>query len=129
MSDKEEKEINEDDNSRKDDYVIDFTTSSAISRVNIKFLAVYLPIFWCSGLLVAIMWYDYFRDVNNWVLVTLLLPIQFVFSYFIILRFFCFFPSIKTDKIIKCIYYYNKNVTVKYNCNIYDKWLRMKKKN
>ena len=28
----------------KDDYTLDFTTSSAISRVNIKFLSLYLPI-------------------------------------------------------------------------------------
>ncbi|MFX0070404.1 MAG: hypothetical protein ACFFAO_04865, partial [Candidatus Hermodarchaeota archaeon] len=41
------------------DLLIDFTTSSAISRVNIKFLAVYIPILWISGLLVAIYWYEY----------------------------------------------------------------------
>ncbi|MFX0059434.1 MAG: hypothetical protein ACFE85_15095 [Candidatus Hodarchaeota archaeon] len=41
------------------DLAVDFTTSSAISRVNIKFLAVYLPIFWLSGLVVAISFYTY----------------------------------------------------------------------
>ncbi|MFW9948062.1 MAG: hypothetical protein ACFFDX_14655, partial [Candidatus Odinarchaeota archaeon] len=42
-----------------EDLALDFTTSSAISRINIKFLVVYLPIFWLSGLLVAIYWYGY----------------------------------------------------------------------
>ena len=42
-----------------EDLALDFTTTSAISRINIKFLVVYLPIFWLSGLLVAIYWYGY----------------------------------------------------------------------
>ena len=45
----------------KEDLAIDFTTSSAISRINIKFLVVYIPIFWLSGLMVAIFWYEYTR--------------------------------------------------------------------
>jgi len=45
----------------KEDLAIDFITSSAISRINIKFLAVYIPIFWLSGLMVAIFWYEYTR--------------------------------------------------------------------
>ncbi|MHA2008754.1 MAG: DapH/DapD/GlmU-related protein [Promethearchaeota archaeon] len=46
----------------EEDLAIDFTTSSAISRVNIKFLAVYLPIFWVSGLLITILWYWFSED-------------------------------------------------------------------
>jgi len=49
------------DNLKKEDLAIDFTTSSAISRVNVKFLIVYLPIFWLSGLIVTIIWYWYSR--------------------------------------------------------------------
>ena len=48
-------------NLTKEDLAVDFTTSSAISRVNLKFLAVYVPIFWLSGLIVAIFWYEYTR--------------------------------------------------------------------
>ncbi|MFX1446640.1 MAG: hypothetical protein ACFFCG_00725, partial [Promethearchaeota archaeon] len=48
-------------NLTKEDLTVDFTTSSAISRVNIKFLAVYIPIFWLSGLMAAIFWYEYTR--------------------------------------------------------------------
>jgi len=47
------------DNLTKEDLAIDFTTSSAISRISVKFLAVYIPIFWLSGLMVAIFWYEY----------------------------------------------------------------------
>jgi hypothetical protein len=45
-----------------EDFAIDFTTSSAISRVNIKFLAVYIPVLWLSGILVAIYWYEYTKQ-------------------------------------------------------------------
>ena len=55
------------------DLAVDFTTSSAISRVNIKFLAVYIPVFWLSGLLVGIFWYWYSSD-PGWLPFLLLLP-------------------------------------------------------
>lgn len=57
-----------------EDLAIDFTTSSAISRVNIKFLAIYLPIFFLSGFLVAIFWYWYFLD-ENWIPIIAFLPL------------------------------------------------------
>lgn len=50
------------DNLSAEDLAIDFTTSSAISRVNVKFLIVYIPIFWLSGLIVTIIWYWYSRS-------------------------------------------------------------------
>ncbi|MFX0025013.1 MAG: acyltransferase, partial [Candidatus Hermodarchaeota archaeon] len=55
----EEAELKDVSTLTNEDLALDFTTSSAISRINIKFLAVYLPIFWLSGLLVAIYWYGY----------------------------------------------------------------------
>ncbi len=55
----EEIEQNDVSTLTSEDLALDFTTSSAISRINIKFLVVYLPIFWLSGLLVAIYWYGY----------------------------------------------------------------------
>ena len=66
----------------KDDLMIDFTTSSAIGRVNIKFLIVYLPIFWISGLIVTILWYWYSEDLVS--------GNSFVFK----LQFFLFFPIV-----------------------------------
>jgi hypothetical protein len=50
------------DNLTGEDLAIDFTTSSAISRVNVKFLIVYIPIFWISGLLITLLWYWYSGD-------------------------------------------------------------------
>jgi len=51
---------------KEEDLAIDFTTSSAISRVNSKFLAVYLPIFWLAGLITSILWYSYLQgDLIN----------------------------------------------------------------
>ncbi|MBY9002846.1 MAG: hypothetical protein KGD73_02635 [Candidatus Lokiarchaeota archaeon] len=47
----------------KEDLAIDFTTSSAISRINIKFLIVYIPILWLGGLIISIFWYEYTKGV------------------------------------------------------------------
>ncbi|MFX0000648.1 MAG: hypothetical protein ACFE9Q_09890 [Candidatus Hodarchaeota archaeon] len=57
-----EEEVVNIDNLTEQDLILDFTTSSAISRVNTKFLLVYIPIFWLSGLVVTIMWYWYSRS-------------------------------------------------------------------
>jgi acetyltransferase-like isoleucine patch superfamily enzyme len=74
----------------KEQLAIDFTTSSAISRVNIKFLIVYLPIFWISGLLVSIFWYWYFLD-GNWTAILIFLPLAIFGSiYFFILGIILF---------------------------------------
>jgi UDP-3-O-[3-hydroxymyristoyl] glucosamine N-acyltransferase len=69
-------------NLKKEDLAIDFTTSSAISRVNSKFLAVYIPIFWLAGLLVSIMWYWYLLD-QSWIAILSLLPIALFGSIYI----------------------------------------------
>ncbi|MHA1979654.1 MAG: hypothetical protein ACTSXN_00945 [Promethearchaeota archaeon] len=47
----------------KEDLAIDFTTSSAISRINIKFLIVYIPILYLAGLVISIFWYEYTKGV------------------------------------------------------------------
>ncbi len=49
----------------KEDLSIDFTTSSAISRINIKFLLVYVPILWLAGLIISIFWYEYTKGAWN----------------------------------------------------------------
>ncbi len=64
----------------REDLAIDFTTSSAISRVNAKFLLVYIPIFWVSGLIITILWYWYSEDIINGYSIRFHLP------------FFLFFP-------------------------------------
>ena len=71
-------------NLSKDELSLDFTTSSAISRVNIKFLAVYLPIFWVAGLIVSIFWYWYLL-YENWIPILAFLPLAIFGSiYFFI---------------------------------------------
>ena len=69
-------------NLKKEDLAIDFTTSSAISRVNSKFLAVYLPIFWLAGLIVSILWYGYLLE-KNWVLILSYLPLIILGSIYL----------------------------------------------
>ena len=79
-------------NLTKDDLAVDFTTSSAISRINIKFLAVYIPIFWLSGLMAAIFWYEYTR---NFGLSTILgLPFALFFMIYIFIIGVLFFSKL-----------------------------------
>ncbi|GAG57532.1 unnamed protein product, partial [marine sediment metagenome] len=73
----------------KEDLAVDFTTSSAISRVNLKFLAVYIPIFWMSGLMVGIFWYEYTRFFGLATILALPLAI-FLILYIFILGILCF---------------------------------------
>ena len=79
-------------NLTKEDLAIDFTTSSAISKINVKFLAVYIPIFWLSGLMVAIFWYEYTRSFG---LTTILfLPIAIFFMIYIFIFGTLFFSKL-----------------------------------
>ncbi|MFW9827969.1 MAG: hypothetical protein ACFFEY_10270 [Candidatus Thorarchaeota archaeon] len=73
------------ENLTEKDLEIDFCTSSAIGRVNLKFLAVYIPIFFLAGLLVSIFWYWYFSG-ENWIMVLIFLP----FAIFGSIYFFIF---------------------------------------
>ncbi|MFX1502991.1 MAG: hypothetical protein ACFFDH_18670, partial [Promethearchaeota archaeon] len=75
-----------------EDLKIDFTTSSAISRINIKFLVVYIPIFWLSGMLDTVIFYSFTIYVQNWVLMAFFLPAMVIIMWFVFI-IGCFFFS------------------------------------
>ncbi|MFX0105927.1 MAG: hypothetical protein ACFE75_10580 [Candidatus Hodarchaeota archaeon] len=62
---------------------IDFTTSSAISRVNIKFLIVYIPIFWLSGMLVTTIFYTFMYYAQIWIMMVFFLPAMVMLMWFV----------------------------------------------
>ena len=79
------------------DFVLDFTTSSAISHVGIKFLIFYIPIIWLSGILVSCFWYEWTKhelsiqnDPMSWVPTIIFLPIVLFVMNFIFI-FGCLF--------------------------------------
>jgi len=76
----------------EDDLALDFTTSSAISKVNIKFLVVYIPIFWLSGMLDTIIFYTFTSYVRNVFLMIFFLPTMVIIMWFIFILG-CFFFS------------------------------------
>ena len=86
----EKKDIeNEEDDS---EFIIDFTTSSAINRISLKFLVVYIPIFWFSGIVIATLWYGYTVSPWPWIIKLPFLPLLlFFFTLLFILS--CFFFS------------------------------------
>jgi hypothetical protein len=65
------------------EYEIDFATSNAISRVSIKILAFYIPIFWISGIPIALYWYGYLNNPDDWLFHILFFPILLITTYFI----------------------------------------------
>ncbi|MFX1375785.1 MAG: hypothetical protein ACFFA0_08240 [Promethearchaeota archaeon] len=71
----------QDDN--KIDYTIDFVTSSAISKIGIKFLIFYIPILWIAGYMATAVFFDVSYMINNWMLNMFLLPFWFFIVYFI----------------------------------------------
>jgi hypothetical protein len=86
MTETDSKETNQEDLDKKEpDYSIDFITSSAISRVNVKFLLVYIPIIWFSGILVGIYWYSFtiLKTLIDWIFFFLLLPAHIMAMFLI----------------------------------------------
>ncbi|TXT65432.1 MAG: Bacterial transferase hexapeptide (Six repeats) [Promethearchaeota archaeon] len=65
---------NENEEEPEDEYLINFVTSSAISRVNLKFLIVYLPIIWLSGMITLTYWWIYQPRWHLFIDFLLLLP-------------------------------------------------------
>ena len=72
----------EDQDDKTTEYKLDFVTSSAISKSNIKFLVIYLPILWLSGLLLGISWYGFVFFAEDLALIILLMPLMIFGSYF-----------------------------------------------
>jgi hypothetical protein len=65
------------------DYSIDFITSSAINRISLKFLLLYILILWLSGYMALSIFFDVSRTINNWFMTALLIPIWLFVLYFI----------------------------------------------
>ena len=90
LNSKNNKELTIDSTSKNEDiddmateYKLDFVTSSAISKSNIKFLVVYLPILWFSGLLLGMTWYGFVFYAEDLIIIILLMPLMIFASYFI----------------------------------------------
>ncbi|MHA1439539.1 MAG: hypothetical protein ACTSPD_18370 [Promethearchaeota archaeon] len=86
MSEDNDLEINKSehlDNSNKEDFALDFSTSSAISSISLKFLFLYIPIFWFGGILAATYLYAYFANVENWILSIIFLPMALISIWFL----------------------------------------------
>ncbi len=70
-------------NKTRVDYTIDFVTSSAISKISIKFLAIYIPILWVSGYMAVAVFFDVATLIDNWIITMFLLPFWLFILYFI----------------------------------------------
>ncbi|MFW9866865.1 MAG: hypothetical protein ACFFEN_12290 [Candidatus Thorarchaeota archaeon] len=83
------KEKTSENNKKKIDYTIDFITSSAISRISVKFLIFYIPILWIAGYMAIAVFFDIssllvdYIGESAWIITMLLLPVWTFVSYFI----------------------------------------------
>ncbi len=69
-------------NNNKTDYTIDFVTSSVISKIGYKFLALYIPILWISGYMAVAVFFDVSQYIP-WYINMFLLPVWSFILYFI----------------------------------------------
>lgn len=69
--------------SSKIDYTLDFVTTSAVSRIGLKFLFFYIPIIWASGFTTTIVFFDISMVINNWIITMFLLPVWMIILYFV----------------------------------------------
>jgi len=74
---------NEEQSNGEGDFIIDFVTSSAINRISLKFLIIYLPILWAAGYMTVSVFFDISSYINNWIITMLLLPVWLFILYFI----------------------------------------------
>lgn len=80
---KEDESEAELDEENMKDFQIDFNTSSSISRIHVKFLILYIPIFWTAGILCISVWYNAVNFFQNWVIIMFLLPIILFAEYYV----------------------------------------------
>ncbi len=88
-----EQNSNLDNDEQISDYILDFNTSSAISNISLKFLVLYIPIFWLSGYLVITIVIMAYNDLNL-ILFTLLLPLMLIGMFFLFILNAVFFTKL-----------------------------------
>ena len=72
-------------------YAIDFNTSSAVSKMHLKILALYVPILWLGGMLTITAFFGILLHVPDW-LVIVLLPV-ILFGMWFVFIFGCILVS------------------------------------
>jgi len=73
----------------KSAYALDFTTSSAISKISLKILILYIPIFWLGGLLLMFVMLGSFHYLPN-IVIIFIFPL-WLFGMYYIFFFGCIF--------------------------------------
>lgn len=69
---------------KKSELKLNFVSTSAINKIDLRFLIFYIPILWVSFYLVAAYWYNYFIFIPTIILKILLIPPSIFINFFII---------------------------------------------
>lgn len=76
------------------DLTIDFITSSAIGRINFRFLLIYIPIFWLGGLTTMIYAVSFIPRLKYWIASLLYLPASIFFMICLFIMGCVFFSKL-----------------------------------
>jgi carbonic anhydrase/acetyltransferase-like protein (isoleucine patch superfamily) len=69
---------------KKSEFEVDFVTTSAINKIDLRFLILYLPIIWLSFFIVGAFWYNYLTFMQHTLVKILLIPVAILINFFII---------------------------------------------
>lgn len=68
----------------KSEFELDFVTTSAINKMDVKFLILYVPIIWISLFLIACFWYTYIIFIPIQIIKILLIPIAILLNFYVL---------------------------------------------
>ncbi len=69
---------------KKSEFEIDFVSTSAINKIDLRFLIFYIPIIWISLYLIVCFWYNYFFLIQMNIIRILLIPVAILVNFFIL---------------------------------------------
>ncbi len=69
---------------KKSEFEIDFVTTSAINKIDLRFLILYIPIIWITFFIIVAFWYNYILFIQNIFVKIILIPIAILINFFII---------------------------------------------
>jgi carbonic anhydrase/acetyltransferase-like protein (isoleucine patch superfamily) len=69
---------------KKSEFEIDFVTTSAIKKMDLRFFLLYTPILWLTLFIIIAFWYNYMLFIPTTVLKILLVPIAILINFYVL---------------------------------------------
>ncbi|TFF99925.1 MAG: hypothetical protein EU541_03720 [Promethearchaeota archaeon] len=79
---------------QKSEFEIDFVSTSAIKKMDLKFLIFFIPILWASFYSIACFWYSYIIFIPTIILKIFLIPVAILANFFVLVFGFIVFGKL-----------------------------------